>query len=213
LDPLFAAYAGMLWFGGGVLRCDEYYPPAADAWYAPHGGEWIQAPAVPWTARYQQASVVFNGKLYMLGGRATYFKRQVWYYQYEVSFTTVPEGGWKEEGDSLRLEVGVTGALGDVTYQWVKDGEALEGETSSVLTVPSLQLTDEGYYWCGVTDESESKTVHESPHTLVSVFPAGSLPVSRTLLTFAIATMAVVASLALYAFRTRQRKHQLTPPE
>jgi hypothetical protein len=214
VDPLFAAYAGMLWFGGGTVCFEDGCAYAGDVWYSPHGVQWIQAPTVPWTARAEQAAAVFNGKLWMLGGTGDQgFTREVWYYQHELSFTTVPEGGWKEEGDALRLEVGVTGALGDVTYQWVKDGEALEGETSSVLTVPSLQLTDEGYYWCVVTDESESKTAHESPHTLVSVFPAGSLPVSRTLLTFAIATMAVVASLALYAFRTRQRKHQLTHPE
>jgi hypothetical protein len=95
-------------------------------------------------------------------------------------------GGWKETGDPLTLTVGVQGAAGDVTYQWVKDGEYLEGQTSSTFSIPSLDLDDRGYYSCIVEDDN--KTPRETPPAYISVFPAGSLPASRTFLGLVAAT-------------------------
>jgi N-acetylneuraminic acid mutarotase len=219
-----AVHDGQMWLLGGA-RWEHTSDGTSlqffnDAWYSTDGVNWTEADEAPdWKPRSAHTAASFDGKLWLIGGYegSSYelVLKDIWCAEdpRAFAFTKAPAADWKEEGGSLTLDVAVQGAAGDVTYQWVKDGEALEGETSSVLTVPSLQLTDEGYYWCVVTDESEGKAVHESPHAYVQVFPAGSLPVTRTLLTIAVAAMAVAASLALYAFRTRQRKQQATPLE
>jgi len=209
IDPLFAAYAGMLWVGGGRVWFDENYGYTSDTWYSPDGVQWTPATAVPWTARGEQASAVFNNKLWMIGGTGdTGFTHETWFYQSEIVFTAIPEGAWKEEGEGLTLSVGIQGAVGNVTYLWIKDGEALDGQTSSVLTIPSLQLSDQGYYWCIVTDESESKTVYQSPRAYVQVFPAGSL--SGTSLPFI--ALAIVATIVVGALVVRHKRSHAEPP-
>lgn len=203
---------GKMWLVGGATSQEQN-----DAWFSTDGINWTRgAETAAWHPRAYHTAASFDGKLWILGGLegsiySLVFK-DIWCADdpRAFAFTTVPVGGWKEECEGLVLSVGIQGAAGNVTYQWVRDDETLDGQTSSVLTIPSLQLSDQGYYCCIVTDESDSKTAHESPHAYVQVFPAGSLPVSRTVLSVAIASIAVVASLGLYAPRIRQRKQQDT---
>ncbi len=75
-------------------------------------------------------------------------------------------------GDSQDLEVEATG-LGNITYQWLKDGAELAGETGNVLSLDSLTLDDSGTYSVVVSDDAaeaagdDAKTVTLS--TVVSV--------------------------------------------
>jgi hypothetical protein len=92
----------------------------------------------------------------------------------QITFVETPTGGWKEVGDPLLLRVLVDGTLGQVTYQWVKDGIDLSGETSNTFDIEALTPDDEGWYSCRVTDEA--KGTYETAPVLVRVFPEGALP-------------------------------------
>ena len=93
---------------------------------------------------------------------------------YAFTFTQLPQGGWFEEGWPLELAVDVAGAVGDVTFQWIKDGAPIPDETSSLYYVDALTPIDEGWYSCRVTDES--KGVAETDPVYVRVYAEGSLP-------------------------------------
>ena len=72
------------------------------------------------------------------------------------------------------MDVEISGTVGNVTYQWIKDGLHLPGETLNVYYLESVTQTDEGWY--SVRVEDESKGVWETDPVLVLVFPADSLP-------------------------------------
>jgi hypothetical protein len=63
--------------------------------------------------------------------------------QHPLSFT-------KCINNSGILSVTATGP--DLTYQWFKDNNPLLGETQNQLIFPSLQVSDEGEYFCRVTN-------------------------------------------------------------
>jgi Leucine-rich repeat (LRR) protein len=63
----------------------------------------------------------------------------------------VPETITKPAGQSVDLKMyadGDTRYLADDTYKWFKNGTAIAGATSRVLTLPSLTATDVGTYVC-----------------------------------------------------------------
>jgi hypothetical protein len=183
-----------------------------DAWYSSDGVNWTQAAgSAAWCPRGTHTALASGGKVWIIGGHDTRLCfKEIWYAEdpRAFAFTTAPTGGWKEEGEGLTLSVGIQGAAGSVTYQWMKDDGALDGQTSSVLTIPSLELSDQGYYWCIVTDESEAKTAHESPRAYVQVFPAGSL--SGTSLPFI--ALAIVATIVVGALVVRHKRSHAEPP-
>jgi hypothetical protein len=112
-----------------------------------------------------------------------------------LTFTRVPRGGWFEEGQGLTLLVGVAGGVGEIAYQWVRDGRELQGETTDSFTVAALSSVDTGWYSCRVTDQS--KGLYETSPALVTVYAAGSLPGTDNLGLLVIAA----ACLLLGAFR------------
>jgi len=87
----------------------------------------------------------------------------------------------KDAGESHTFEVGVTGNLGAVTFQWYKDGGGksntlLPGEESSTLTLTDLIVGDAGDYFCAVSDQVT--TVNSATMTLVvlSGLPLAGIP-------------------------------------
>jgi hypothetical protein len=104
-----------------------------------------------------------------------------------MTFTKQPVGGWFQEGMPLNLSVDVEGTSGDVSYQWIKDGQDLPGETDYELTRDSLAVADSGWYCCRVNDEAKSTALSKSVH--IEVFAAGSLP--------ALSHVGLVATFAL----------------
>jgi hypothetical protein len=116
-------------------------------------------------------------------------------------FVERPQGGWFEEGETLSLNVVVAGGVGQITYQWVKDGVDIPGETSASLDIAALTDQDQGWYVCRVTDES--KSLHETTPVFAHVSPAGSLPVAGTMGTGLAILACAVAGLA--RLRRRQR--------
>ncbi len=79
----------------------------------------------------------------------------------------------KNEDDEITLEVNATITdTGVLSYQWYKDGEALEGETGKKLVISSAVSEDTGAYYCVVTNSYNSltKQVNSNVCNLV-VFP------------------------------------------
>jgi hypothetical protein len=182
-----------------------------DAWYSSDGVNWTQAAdSAAWCSRGAHTTVASGGRLWIIGGHDSILFDDIWCAEdpRAFAFTAVPTGGWKEEREGVVLSVGIQGAAGSVTYQWVRDDEALDGQTSSVLTIPSLQLSDQGYYWCIVTDESETKTAHESPRAYVQVFPAGSLPGTGV----GVIALTIAATIVVGALVVRHKRSHAEPP-
>ena len=121
----------------------------------------------------------------------------------EFEFTEIPRGSWMEEGDRLILSVGVAGTVGEVSYQWKKDGVYLHGETFDTYTTDAVTPDDEGWYGVRVSDET--KGVLETDPVLVRVFAAGSLPVTETAGLCILALACITAGGFVIKHRSRGR--------
>lgn len=51
-----------------------------------------------------------------------------------------------------QLYVSASSNIAITSYQWYKDGAIINGATDSVLTVPNVQLTDGGGYYCSISN-------------------------------------------------------------
>ncbi len=63
-----------------------------------------------------------------------------------------PQGASRGLGESHTFEIALNGAIGEVEYQWRKEGVAVEGATQSSYTLNELAETDSGTYACWVRD-------------------------------------------------------------
>jgi len=121
----------------------------------------------------------------------------------EFTFVDLPQGGEFSVGDPLALSVTVACPVGEVAYQWIKDGEDLPGEVLGTYEVESLTLEHQGWYSCRVTDEG--KTVYETPAVLVTVteIPLPAAGIAGLLLGVAVAC--IIAARRATGLRMRWR--------
>ena len=68
-------------------------------------------------------------------------------------------------GRTFQTRVTVRRTVGEVQYQWYKDGEEIAGATSALLTLHDVDFEDEGLYTCEITDETPA-TVMTRPAQL-----------------------------------------------
>ena len=61
-----------------------------------------------------------------------------------------------EPGDTIKLTIPNYVPAPSDTYSWKKDGETLEGADDSVLILKDVQLDDEGFYYCIISNEIAS---------------------------------------------------------
>ena len=59
--------------------------------------------------------------------------------------TIQPQGGWVYAGDTLTLQVAVTGTA-PLTYQWQRNGTNCLGATNALLTLANIKATHLGSY-------------------------------------------------------------------
>jgi hypothetical protein len=71
-----------------------------------------------------------------------------------VTITTEPLSGHGNTGGSYQFTVAATGGYPPYTYEWFKVGNAvaLQSGPSNTFTIPVLALSDNGDYYCVVTD-------------------------------------------------------------
>lgn len=91
-----------------------------------------------------------------------------------LRFVRVPKGGRVDATEPLSLEVAVAGGVGQISFQWEKDGVDIPGavESTCALGIPGEE--DSGVYRCRVSDESKGMLV--TPPICISVVQEGSLP-------------------------------------
>ena len=99
------------------------------------------------------------------------------------------------------LTVSVAGTVGEVEYQWIKDGFDLPGEAYDTYEVDSLTLGDRGWYSVRVTDES--KGVFATEPVLVNVLAAGTLPATGLL---ALSVLAAAVTFAGLVTASRKKR-------
>ena len=69
-------------------------------------------------------------------------------------------------GGTATFNVGVSGGVAPLTYQWQLNGTNIAGATTTQLTIPNAQLTNAGSYTAIVTDSS-SLSVTSPPAILL----------------------------------------------
>jgi hypothetical protein len=114
-------------------------------------------------------------------------------------FTDLPAGGWIEEGNPFQLRVGIADTVGNVRYQWGKDGENITGATNAIYAIDSAETDDAGSYVCLVRDETTIE--HQTPAARIIIVPAGSLPVVGVGGITILMVLLILASVRLYARR------------
>ncbi len=62
------------------------------------------------------------------------------------------------QGSDVILWADVSGAMGNVSYQWWKDGQELPGETNSFLELTAVTMQQSGQYAVAVTDDNDTVT-------------------------------------------------------
>lgn len=89
------------------------------------------------------------------------------------SFTTLPESvvivtsplsQTVAAGEAIDLTVT---ALNAESYQWYKDGAELTGKTTATLTLTDVQLADEGFYTCEISNSLPSSAISADAHIMV----------------------------------------------
>jgi len=157
---------------------------AAYAPESPYGEIWVSDGTAPGT---EQVTNIAQGMgpdihdLLLLNDRLYFFVSWPTPALYAIEdipcrFTTQPQGGWREVGDRLQLDVEVEETVGDVRYQWTKDGHDIPDAINASYIIAHLMEEDSGTYRCRITDDS--KSVYFSSPAVITVFPAGSLPVA-----------------------------------
>jgi hypothetical protein len=107
----------------------------------------------------------------------------------QPAITSQPFQQFLAPGGTAWLGVSATGA-GSLTYQWLFDGTAMAGATSSLLRVPNAQPAQSGYYSVIVSNASgsvtsqvaELKVFVAAPHRFsgIQVEPGGSVRLTFT---------------------------------
>lgn len=89
----------------------------------------------------------------------------------EPSVSAQPTNQTVTAGETATFSVTAKGAA-PLTYQWLKDGNAIAGATGSTLTLTNVQTADAGRYACyisnsagNITSDAATLTVNEPPKT------------------------------------------------
>ena len=87
-----------------------------------------------------------------------------------------PENPSLTEGDSVTLQANASG-MGQLSYQWLKDGSLIDGATNSKLTIDSVQLSGNTAYSCEVTSNLTNLSDKLTVSSTLSVSQAPQVPV------------------------------------
>jgi len=82
-----------------------------------------------------------------------------------------PENPALTVGDSVTLQANASG-MGQLSYQWFKNGSLIPGATTSKLTINSVQLSDNTSYSCQVTSDLSAANDKLTISTTLSVSQA-----------------------------------------
>jgi hypothetical protein len=135
------AFNGQMWVIGGWTRQNNVYMRLNDIWSSTDGVNWTSYGNAPWAARSHQAAIVFNNRLWVVGGvSSTAQHNDVWSSADGINWTLeVADAPWPGRGghtltffrDRLWLMAGVSAVNSDaVNDVWTSvDGVNWERET------------------------------------------------------------------------------------
>ncbi len=92
-------------------------------------------------------------------------------------------------GQNVALSAVVSNAVGDVSYQWFKNGSALDNEIHQHLMLVDVTIVDAGVYTVSVTDEDEESATSSGFNLVVGT----ELPLSNTIILFSLISLFVLA--------------------
>ncbi len=111
----------------------------------------------------------------------------------KLEITTQPTGFKVVEGNNGSLTVAAEGE-GALTYQWYKDGVAIEGATSSTLTLTKMEAANAGSYTVKITDSVGSTIISNAATVTVhNALEITQQPVGISLLEGNAASLTVAA--------------------
>lgn len=88
-------------------------------------------------------------------------------------FAVHPESQTVNTGELVVFQAAATGA-GPITYQWVKDGAPLSGQTGETLTLNGAGIADAGDYRCDATNIGGTTPSNVATLTVLSAKPPNS---------------------------------------
>jgi len=103
IDPTSVVFDNKMWvMGGGIYSCWDYESWYNDVWYSTDGVNWTQATdSAGWGIRFLHTSVVFDNKMWVMGGETYYDGKyycgvnDVWYSTDGVNWTqATASAGW-----------------------------------------------------------------------------------------------------------------------
>jgi hypothetical protein len=89
-------FDGKIWILGGRRDMDSWWETDFnDVWYSSDGREWIRAtPSAGWSKRYGMAVVVWDKKIWVMGGSRIFRNNEVWSSQDGRHWTRFASAGW-----------------------------------------------------------------------------------------------------------------------
>ena len=120
------------------------FPFIDDIWSSSNGLNWVQEPAgMHWTARWNHASAVFEGRMYVIGGSTTLANTtdEVWSSLDGINWTQAPDPPWPD-----RAYHSVLVACGNM---WIIGGENTSGNLNDVW------FTSDGVNWNEATANAD----------------------------------------------------------
>ena len=152
-----------------------------EVWRSQDAADWHQMPNAPWSARYGQATVAFDGKLWVLGGGhddPNYTAlNDVWNLTPVSLDINTGQRQLYALGDPMTLILTASALSGTVHYQWSKDGNSLPGATSDTYHVDAFTANDAGAYTCELTGDTFGSAgpveIGVAPPKMPAASPAG----------------------------------------
>ncbi|MFC0019296.1 immunoglobulin domain-containing protein [Roseibacillus persicicus] len=135
----------------------------------------------------RKIEVTEDGKIWVSGGFNTF--KGVTHYGYallngdpvDVIILEQPGNTFADLGSTAELSISASGLGGaPVTFQWLKDGLELTGETSATLTIANAQESDEGRYEVVITNTITGRDRTSSAATLTVLAEPEILTFSET---------------------------------
>ena len=103
-------------------------------------------------------------------------------------------------------------AAGATSYQWLKNGDEIAGQTTDTLNFASAQSADEGAYTVEVTDANGTTTSHAAVLRVLTVPVITGEPVSQTVTAGQTATFTVQASGLYLTYQWKKNGVSLLTP-
>ncbi|MCA9450370.1 MAG: hypothetical protein KC931_24825, partial [Candidatus Omnitrophica bacterium] len=148
-DHTSLVYNGKMWVMGGWFDRSSIFGRLNDVWSSTDGSQWEAATMeAPWSARYGHASVVHNGKMWVLGGyRGDTYLNDAWYSTDGVNWTAATlDGGWPARAD-------MTSASFDGKI-WIMGGNSGEPGRDYLLPYNDVWFSEDGASWIQAVEEA-----------------------------------------------------------